>query len=85
MVPNLVGNSVTTTELIERPALKVTEKDDQDDKLQIVWKNVLIFFVLHLAGCYSVYLVYTRWDWRTFVYCTYSKKNIVQPKELFEV
>lgn len=56
----------------ERPEIgKVPNSDtsapptEEEVPLQIVWRNVLLFAILHIASLYSVYLMFTTAKWQT--------------------
>lgn len=45
--------------------VKIIEKKYQ---WEIVWKNVIAFAYLHIAGLYGVYLYFFICSWKTFIY-----------------
>ncbi|KAF5277399.1 hypothetical protein FQA39_LY06212 [Lamprigera yunnana] len=52
---------------IEPP--KIITKDDRCQyKWDVVWRNVIAFLYLHIAGLYGFYLVCTVCSWKTFIW-----------------
>lgn len=48
----------------------VSEKEvtPSDRKLQLVWRNILLFAYLHLAALYGAYLYFTTAKWATIIF-----------------
>lgn len=59
MAPNVVSQSVN-----ECP-LQKQEPDQKDYKLQIVWRNVILFSYLHAAALFGAYLMIFSAKWQT--------------------
>ena len=53
-----------------------TKTDNIDEPLQLVWRNVLLFIYLHLAGLYGAWLwVSGQVMWQTFVWGKFTEKT----------
>nr|CAH7717153.1 unnamed protein product [Callosobruchus chinensis] len=52
----------------QAPKKPVTKSKEPQYKWDIVWKNVLIFILLHTAAVYGLYLMFTRSMWQTNVF-----------------
>lgn len=55
----------TTAQKLTKKSLEVDEstavtKKSNEYKVQIVWRNVTAFIILHLAAFYSIYLIVSR-------------------------
>lgn len=40
-------------------------------EVQIVWRNVILFAMLHLASLYAIYLMFTSAKWQTNIFGKY--------------
>lgn len=45
-------------------------------KLQIVWRNVILFALLHIGGLYGAYLFFTQAMWSTRLFGKKSCRNV---------
>lgn len=65
-----VSSSIISSS-IQTPATK--HYPEKEKKLQIVWRNVILFLLLHLSSLYGVYLIFTAAMWQTtlFAYLSY--------------
>ena len=45
-----------------------TSTTKEQEKVKIVWRNVILFALLHLASLYAVYLMFTAAKWQTNIF-----------------
>lgn len=43
-------------------------KKEKEFKPKIVWRNVYLFIYMHLSLLYAIYLIFTVWPWKTFLF-----------------
>ncbi|GBN90117.1 Acyl-CoA Delta(11) desaturase, partial [Araneus ventricosus] len=55
------------SKIVEEP-VHSNGSEKQEYKTQIVWRNVILFAYLHLAGLYGFYLAFTSASWKTTVF-----------------
>jgi hypothetical protein len=87
MAPNQLGNSLFLSETNSADPVQIISKPGVQQelpqikpyirstkpqyRLQIVWRNILIFAYLHGAAFYGIYYMFTLMQWRTFVWGEY--------------
>ena len=64
-------SAIKTEKSINNNKVSTKELYKTDYELKIVWKNVIIFTYIHLAGIYGLYLYFFWAKWATFIWCTY--------------
>lgn len=64
--PDTLSPSVSRTDPIEKQ--KVVTAPTREYRLQIVWRNVILFVYLHLAALYGAYLLVTSAKWPTVIW-----------------
>lgn len=70
MAPNIsipTGVLQETDADVSLQAIPEIEKTPSDRKLQLVWRNVILFAYLHLAALYGGYLLITVAKWPTVI------------------
>jgi hypothetical protein len=88
MAPNQLGNSLFLSETNSADPVQIISKPGMQQelphikphvrttkpqyRLQIVWRNVLIFSYLHIAGIYGIYYMFTLMQWRTLLWGEYA-------------
>ncbi|CAH1381448.1 hypothetical protein MTP99_005385 [Tenebrio molitor] len=91
MAPNQLGNSLFLSETNSADPVQIISKPGVQQelpqikphvrttkpqyRLQIVWRNVLIFSYLHIAGIYGIYYMFTLMQWRTLLWA-YLLNNV---------
>ena len=56
-------------EYIEKSASEVASSTTKEQvEVKIVWKNVILFSLLHLASLYAIYLMFTSAQWKTNIF-----------------
>jgi hypothetical protein len=65
MAPNIRTSLNDELQAIESE--KMTVKEGSQYKLQIRWRNVILFAALHLAALYGIYLLFFKAKWQTIV------------------
>jgi hypothetical protein len=58
--------SVSRTDTVEKQ--RIVTNATREYKLQIVWRNVILFAYLHLAALYGAYLLVTSAKWPTVIW-----------------
>lgn len=56
-----------STRVIAEEVQKPTER-----KLELVWRNIILFIYLHMVGLYGLYLCFTSAKWRTVIFGEYK-------------
>ncbi|XP_067124281.1 acyl-CoA Delta-9 desaturase-like [Centruroides vittatus] len=66
-----VSPSITSAS-IQTPATMLDP--EKEKKREIVWRNVILFLLLHLSALYGIYLIFTSAMWQTtlFAYLLYA-------------
>ncbi|XP_074605761.1 acyl-CoA Delta-9 desaturase-like [Brevipalpus obovatus] len=70
MAPRLPDNSderITAVQSATNGSQEKTKESDVEYKLQIVWRNVILFAFLHIAALYGIKLMLTDAKWQTNV------------------
>lgn len=67
------SSKTVTTEIVHdlrhhTPNNKFRETKEKKYHLEIVWRNVIGFIVLHIVALYGIYLSFTTCFWQTFVF-----------------
>lgn len=77
MAPNVsmpTGVLHETDEDINVESLPQKPKEQNDRKVQLVWRNIILFAYLHLAAVYGLYLLFTSAKLLTVVF---GKLNLI--------
>lgn len=56
------------------PEIKKLSNVPEERKLQLVWRNILLFAYLHGAAVYGIYLVFTSTKIATILYGKFQEK-----------
>lgn len=68
MAPNLVEQTGALFEEEEKfinTENMMSKRQSAPRKLQLVWRNIILFAYLHAAAVYGLYLVFTSAMWKT--------------------
>lgn len=74
---SLTENMEDPCDKVEDEYVKNSTSDTQSSstkeqvEVQIVWRNVILFAMLHLASIYSIYLMFTSAKWQTNIFGKY--------------
>ncbi|XP_074038958.1 acyl-CoA Delta-9 desaturase [Leptinotarsa decemlineata] len=52
----------------QKPVRRIVKREGPHYKWDIVWKNVLIFILLHGFGIYGLYIMFVKAQWRTILF-----------------
>ncbi|XP_018565934.1 acyl-CoA Delta(11) desaturase-like [Anoplophora glabripennis] len=68
--PVQIISPITYPTTYQRPVKRTVRASGQHQqyKLQIVWRNVMVFFFLHLGAIYGLWLAITQASWKTCLY-----------------
>lgn len=75
MAPNTVsvptGVLLETDDEVNVKAIPKTLQEPDDRKLQLVWRNVVLFAYLHIAALYGCYLAFSSAHIYTSLFCKF--------------
>lgn len=75
MAPNIsvpTGVLHETDDEINVQAIPEKQIIPSDRKIQLVWRNIIMFAYLHLAAIYGAYLYFTTAKWATVIWGEFS-------------
>jgi hypothetical protein len=66
------GDAATPDLALSPEPLKVNGTDNR--KLQLVWRNIILFAILHVSAIYGAYLFFFSAKWQTNLLCTLASR-----------